>query len=116
MDLMKAAHNLAKVGALLGIVLGLFSTLFWSYVVLSRTGFLFWAINLLDAGMAIMSILAVIASYFVFSRISNRIDEDTFNAGLLLVGLGVVIAIGAWGIAGIVVVVSGVLLLIEETS
>lgn len=116
MDLLRAAQNLAKVGGLLGIVLGLFSMLFWSFVIFSRTGFLLWAINLLDAGMAIISIVTIIASYFVYSRISNRIDEDAFNAGLLSVGLGIVIAIGAWGIAGIIVVVSGVLALIEETS
>ena len=116
MDLMRVAQNLANVGSLLGIVLGLFSTLFWSYIILSRTGFLLWAINLLDAGMCIMSILAIVASYFVYSRISDRIAEDALNAGLLLVGLGIVIAIGTWGIAGIIVVVSGVFVLIEETS
>jgi hypothetical protein len=116
MDLMKAAQNLAKVGALLGIVLGLFSALFWAYVIFSRTGLLLWAINLLDAGMGLMSVIAIFASYFVYSRVSERIVEDAFNNGLVLVGLGILIAIGAWGIAGIVLVISGVLILIEETS
>ena len=116
MDLVRTALNLAKVGALLGIALGLFSMLFWAYVIFSRTGFLLWAINLLDVGMAVTSLLAIIASYFIYSRISNRISEDAFNAGLVLVGLGILIAIGTWAIAGVIIVVSGVLLLIEETT
>jgi hypothetical protein len=116
MDLINTARNLAKIGALLGIVLGIFSTLFWVYVIFSRTGFLFWAINLLDASMCVMSVLAIIASYFAYSRITERISEDAFNNGIILVGLGILIAIGAWGVAGIIVDVSGVLLLIEETS
>ena len=116
MDLMRAAQNLAKVGALLGIVLGLFSLLFWSYTIFSRTGFLLWAINLLDAVMAVMSVLAIVASYFIYSRFSTRIAEDAFNFGLILIGLGIIIAIGAWGIAGILVVLSGVLILVDETS
>ncbi|MFX0169587.1 MAG: hypothetical protein ACFE89_09580 [Candidatus Hodarchaeota archaeon] len=116
MDLIRTSRTLAKVGGLLGIVLGIFSAIFWIYIIISRTGFLLWAINLLDATMSVMSVLAILAGYYVYNKASGQISENPFNFGLLLVGLGIIVAIGAWGFAGLLVVISGVLILIEETT
>jgi hypothetical protein len=38
------------------------------------------------------------------------------NSALYLVVLGIIIAIGAWGIAGLLLVIGALLILIDETS
>jgi hypothetical protein len=66
--------------------------------------------------MLIASILALALSYLILNRFSQRLETDPMRSALYLVGLGIIIAIGAWGIAGLLLVIGAVLILIDETS
>ncbi len=116
MELMKAAENLVKYGAILGLVLGLLSTLFWGYVILIGIGPPFFVVNYYEIFMVIVSLAAMLLSYLVLTRFPHQIEADPSRAALFLIGLGIIIAIGSWGVAGLLLVIGGVLILIDETS
>ncbi len=116
MDLNETAHTLIKIGAILGIVLGLFSTLFWLYTVIVRMGLPLFLVNVYDLIMLFMSILAIGLCYFIFNRISQFLEADPTRTAIYLIILGIVVAIGALGIAGLLLILGAVLILIEETS
>ena len=46
----------------------------------------------------------------------HKIEDDPSHSALVLVGLGIVIAVGTWGIAGLLIILGAVLVLIDETS
>ncbi len=116
LELMDAAQTLLRYGALLGIVLGLFSTLFWLYTLIIRAFSPFFSLSLIDLFMFGMSLLAIILSYFVLNRIPQKIEDDPLRTALLIFILGVFIAIGSWGIAGLIIIISALFIFINETS
>ncbi len=116
MELLEVADHLVKFGAILGIVLGLISTFFWAYVILLGLGLPVFAVNFYELFMLVVSLSALLLSYFVMSRFSQQIDADPSRWALYLVGLGIIIAIGSWGVAGLLIVVGAILILIDETS
>lgn len=116
MELLEVADHLVKFGAILGIVLGLISTFFWAYVILLGLGLPVFAVNFYELFMLVVSLIALLLSYFVMSRFSQQIDADPSRWALYLVGLGIIIAIGSWGVAGLLIVVGAILILIDETS
>jgi hypothetical protein len=105
-----------RTGAILGIALGGLSTLFWGNLILVRSLAPVFSVNLFELLLFLVSIGAIISCYYLYTRFSSRIENDPSNAGLVLVGLGIFVAIGSWGIAGLLLVISGVLILIDETS
>ena len=116
LELVEAAEHLVRFGAILGIVLGLISTFFWVYVVLLGLGPPSFAVNFYEVLMLIASLSALFLSYLVLSRFPQYIESDPSRSAIYLVILGIVIAIGSWGIAGLLIVISAILILIEETS
>ncbi|MFW9831071.1 MAG: hypothetical protein ACFFD8_04790 [Candidatus Thorarchaeota archaeon] len=115
MELTDAARNLLKFGSLLGLVLGLISTLFWLSTILVRMGLFLASINIYDVLMVVFSLVAIFLCYFILTHFSKRIDDDPSRAALYLIVMGLVIALGAWGIAGLLVVIGASLILVEET-
>ncbi|MFX1576890.1 MAG: hypothetical protein ACFFCF_06925 [Promethearchaeota archaeon] len=116
MDLIEAANRLLKFGSILGMVLGLLSTLFWVYFIIIGLGPPFFVVNLYEVLLAIFSVAALLLSYFVLTRFPGRIRLDPSRSALYLVGIGFIIAIGSWGIAGLLIVIAAILVLIDETS
>jgi hypothetical protein len=116
LELIEAAEYLVRIGSILGIVLGLISGFFWGYVVLLGIGPPYFAVNIYEILMLIASLFAIFFSYFVLSRFPKRIETNPFRSALHLVGLGIVIAIGSWGLAGLLIVIGAVLILIDETN
>lgn len=113
---MDAAQTMLRYGAILGIVLGLFSTLYWLYILVIRATSPFSSLSLVDLFMFVMSLLAIILSYFVLNRIPSKIEDDPLRTALIIFILGILIAIGAWGIAGLVLIISAFFIFISETS
>jgi len=105
-----------RTGAILGMVLGLLSTLFWANLIFVRALAPVFSVNLFELLMLLVSVGAIITCYYLHTRFPPRIESDPSNAGLMLVGLGVFVAIGSWGVAGLLLVISGILILIDETS
>lgn len=103
-------------GAILGLVLGLLSTLFWGYLIFVRSLAPVFSVNLFELLMLLVSVGAIIICYYLYTRFPPRIESDPSNAGLVLVGLGIIVAIGSWGVAGLLIVLSGIFILIDETS
>lgn len=116
MDLIEAANRLLQFGAILGMVLGLLSTLFWAYFIIIGLGPPFFVVNLFEVFLVIFSVAALLLSYFVLTRFPERIRLDPSRSALYLVGLSFIIAIGSWGIAGLLIVIGAILVLIDETS
>lgn len=113
---MDAAQTLIKFGAIFGLVLALVSTFYWLSIILVRMGFLLVSINIYDALMIGFSLVAIFLCYVIFTRFPQRIEEEPSRSALYLVGLGIVIAVGAWGIAGLLIIIGAILVLIDETS
>ena len=105
-----------RIGAILGMVLGALSTLFWAYLIFVRSLAPVFSVNLFELFMLLVSVGAIFACYYLYTRFQPRIESDPSNAGLVLVGLGIFVAVGSWGIAGLLLVISGILILIDETS
>jgi hypothetical protein len=103
-------------GAILGMVLGLLSTLFWAYLIFVRSLAPVFSVNLFELFMLLVSVGAIITCYYLYTRFPPRIESDPSNTGLMLVGLGIFVAIGSWGVAGLLLVISGILILVDETS
>ena len=116
MELMDAAISLQRYGALLGIVLGLISVIFWGYIVFIGMSPPFFVVNIYEIFLLVISFLAMIFSYVVLTRFPQRVEEDPSRNALFLIGIGFIIAFGAWGIAGLLIVLSAVLILMDETS
>lgn len=116
MELIEAANHLIKFGAILGLVLGLVSFLFWIYVIILGLGPPIFAVNVFDILLASASIATILISYYILTRFPLRIQEDPARSAVFLILLGIVIAIGAWGIAGLLIAIGAVLILIEETT
>jgi hypothetical protein len=116
MDLIESAQTLVKFGAILGMVLGLLSMLFWLFTILLRFCLPFFLVNVFDSVLFMMSIFAILISYYILTRFSPRLEEDPSHNALILVGLGILVAIGSWGIAGLLIIIGAVLVLIEETG
>ncbi len=116
LDLIESAQTLIKFGAILGMVLGLLSMLFWLFSILLRFGLPFFLVNIFDSVLLAMSVLAIILSYYILTRFSSRLEEDPSHNALILIGLGILVAIGSWGIAGLLIIIGAVFILIEETS
>jgi hypothetical protein len=116
MELIEAADHLIRFGAIFGIVLGFVSFLFWIYIVILGLGPPFFAVNFYDIFMVTTSLLSILISYYVLTRFPNRIREDPSRSAIFLILLGIVVAIGAWGIAGLLIAIGAVLILIEETT
>ena len=105
-----------RFGSIFGIVLGLLSTLFWGNLIFVRSLAPVFSVNLFELLLLLASIGAIITCYYLYTRFPPRIESDPSNAGLILVGLGIFVAIGSWGVAGLLLVISGILILIDETS
>ncbi|MDO8123648.1 MAG: hypothetical protein Q6364_04645 [Candidatus Hermodarchaeota archaeon] len=105
-----------RCGSILGIVLGVLSTLFWGNLIFVRSLAPVFSVNLFELFLLLVSIGAIISCYYLYTRFPPRIENDPSNTGLVLVGLGIFVAIGSWGIAGLLLVISGILILIDETS
>ncbi len=103
-------------GSILGIILGVLSTLFWGNLIFVRSLAPVFSVNLFELLLLLVSIIAIISCYYIYTRFPTRIENDPSNAGLVLVGLGILVAIGSWGVAGLLLVISGILILIDETS
>ncbi|TRO56295.1 hypothetical protein E2P64_06110 [Candidatus Bathyarchaeota archaeon] len=116
MELIEAAEYLVRVGAILGLVLGLLSSLYWGFIVLLGFAPPYLAVNVYEILMLIVSILALGFCYTILSRFLQWLQADPMRAALYLIGLGIIVAIGAWGIAGLLIVIGAVLILIDETS
>ncbi|MFX1318413.1 MAG: hypothetical protein ACFE9O_04655 [Promethearchaeota archaeon] len=116
MELIETAGYLVRVGAILGLVLGLLSSLYWGYTVLLGIGPPYLAVNVYEILMLIISIFALGICYFILNRFPQWFQVDPMRAALYLVGLGIIVAIGAWGIAGLLLVIGAILILIDETS
>ncbi|MFX1566237.1 MAG: hypothetical protein ACFFCH_09620 [Promethearchaeota archaeon] len=116
MELTEVADHLIKFGAILGIVLGLVSFLFWIYIILLGLGPPFFAVNFYDLFMVSTSLLSIVIGYYVLTRFPHRISEDPARSAIYLILLGIVVAFGAWGIAGLLIAIGAVLILIEETT
>jgi len=116
MELTEAAEYLIRVGAILGLVLGLLSSLYWGFIVLLGIGPPYLAVNVYEILMLIVSILALGFCYTILSRFPHWLQADSMRAALYLIGLGIIVAIGAWGIAGLLLVIGAVLILIDETT
>ncbi len=116
MNLNEAANHLVKFGSILGMVLGLLSVFFWAYMVIIGWGLPFFAVNVYEVFMVIVSLIALILSYIVLTRFSLQIEADPTRSAFYLIGTGIVIAIGAWGIAGLLIIIGAVFILIDETS
>ena len=116
MELVDAAKLLLRLGAILGIFLGIISMVFWINLIFLRSFAPVISVNIFEVLMFTASLIAVIACYFIIARFEPRWEDDPFRAGLILIALGIIVAIGAWGIAGLLLVISGVLILIDETS
>ena len=116
MDLVDAAKGLVKFGSILGIVLGLFSVFYWAYFIVLGASSPFFALNFYEVLLFILSLIAIGLSYYVLTRFPQRLEVDPWRSALYLIGMGVLIAIGAWGIAGLFIVIGGVFILMVETS
>ncbi|MFX0079773.1 MAG: hypothetical protein ACFE8O_11095 [Candidatus Hermodarchaeota archaeon] len=105
-----------RFGSILGIVLGSLSTMFWGYLIFVRFLAPLFSVNLFELLLLLVSVGSIITCYCLYTRFPPRIESDPSNAGLVLVGLGIFVAIGSWGVAGLLLVISGILILIDETS
>ncbi|MFX1300057.1 MAG: hypothetical protein ACFFAL_00710 [Promethearchaeota archaeon] len=116
MDLIDTARLLMRWGSILGIVLGVLSALFWGNLILVRSLAPLFSVNLFELLLFLVSIGAIISCFYIYTRFPHRLENDPSNTGLVLVVLGIFVAIGSWGVAGLLLVISGILILIDETS
>jgi hypothetical protein len=115
MELLDAAKALVKFGAILGIVLGLFSVFYWTYFIVIGASSPLFAVNFYEVLLFSLSLIAIGLSYYVLTRVPQRLEDDPWQSGVYLIGMGIFIAIGAWGIAGLLIVIGAVFILMDET-
>jgi hypothetical protein len=116
MDLIEAANHLVKFGAILGIALGLLSLLYWAYIIMVGLMPPYFGINFYELFMMSISLVTIFLAYYVLTQFPQRIEVDPSRSALYLVGLGIIIAIGSWGLTGLLIVIGAVLILVDETS
>ena len=116
MELTETAEYFLKFGSLLGVILGLLSLFFWAYLVLLGVGPPYMIVNFYEILMVMASLGAIVVSYVLLTRFPQRLKMDPSRNALYLIGLGVLVAFGSWGIAGLLIVIGAVLILIDETS
>ncbi|MHA2428212.1 MAG: hypothetical protein ACXADB_09335 [Candidatus Hermodarchaeia archaeon] len=116
MELLDAAKALVKFGAILGMVLGLISVFYWAYFIVIGASSPFFTLNFYEVLLFILSLIAIGLSYYVLTRVPQRLEVDPWQSAFYLIGMGILIAIGAWGIAGLLIVLGAVFILMEETK
>ena len=116
MDIRDIAKLLVRIGAFLGMLLGIFATawLLWLFVLKIMQPVS--SINIFEIAFIIFGAVAITLSYLVYTRYLPSIDQDPFGTGTYFIVFGILIAIGAWGIGGLLIVIGGFLLIVEETS
>ena len=116
MELLDAAKVLVKLGAILGMVLGLFSVFYWAYFIVIGASSPFFAVNFYEVLLFTLSLIAIGLSYYILTRGPQRLEDEPWRSAIYLIGMGILIAVGAWGIAGLLIVIGAVVVMMEETS
>lgn len=116
LELIDAAKVLVRFGAILGIFLGLIVTVWYGYNIVLRLSQPLPVINIYDAILFIISFISIGLSYLIYSRYYIHIDDKPFETAIIIVLLGLFIAIGTWIIGGLIILLGGVIILIDEIA
>ncbi len=116
MTLRDSAIKIAKIGAVLGIILGSVDAAWNVFRVSIGLTPPFPMFNIYDVLLIILNFVAIFCCILTYKKVLPLVEEDPLFAALILFILGAIIAFGALGIGGILIVISGILILIYETS
>ena len=116
MTMMDTAKLLTKIGAILCIVLGFVSiALNGVSIALSFGWYMGFGIVWSIIPIA-FSVMSLIIGFIVYTKYLPAMDEDPHTTGIYLIILGILAALGAWYIGGVLILVAGILILVEKES
>lgn len=120
MTMIDTAKLLAKIGAILCIVLG-FVDIAWRGVslALDLLFFIGWYGTFAivwDAVYIGLGVVSVILGFIILRKYLPAIDEDPRNTAIYFIVLGIIASFGSLWIGGILVLVAGILILVEKEA
>jgi hypothetical protein len=116
LTLRDSAIKIAKIGVVLGVILGSVDAAWNLYRVSSGLTPPFPMFNIFDILLIILNFVAILCCLLIHQKFLPMVNEDPLFVALICFILGIVITFGALGIGGILIVISGILILIYETS
>jgi hypothetical protein len=115
MTYFETAKLLVRIGAILGIILGIIEIVYYAFLLIIWLPWLAFVgfSDILWIGLGVMS---VICSFLVYTVYYPKMDEDAKGIAIYLIIFGVLMMIGAWGIGGLLVLIGGILVFIESSE
>ena len=110
---MDTAKLLVRIGAILGIILGIASAAIyglWLATDLAWGSFSF----VFDAAFLAMGIVSIICAFIVYTKYLPQMETDPKSIVIYLIIFGILMMFGTWGIGGLLVLIGGILILVES--